>query len=404
MSTKRAVVVGAGVVGTLTAEALWNKGYEVTVVEKNDFPALGTSFGNAGQLCGPFCLPFAAPGFLTSFFKKSFANKGVGLSFADAIKNLPWLFRFFKNCEWDRYRENSETMLRLAYESVAALETVRLRHQLDFEFRFNCGKLYLYDSSSALHSSNQLLQLRRQIGYDVQALSAAECIALEPLLGKTSLNFAGGIYASDSSVGDCAVFTQKLAQRLQSKGVEFKFHTDAHHLITSRGKVTGLETSDGQLSGDLVVLATANGTAKLLPGALRAKYLIAPLKGYSVTLPLLGEGPKGTITDASRAVAFSVLGDSLRVTGGAFLSSSTVTHTHEIKRLLSLGKAWFPGAADYDVEPSLGWSGLRPVSPSSAPYIGRTDLEGLLINTGHGGFGWTCAAGSAQRLVNAVVA
>src|SRR5690554_4251835 len=128
MRAKRAIVIGAGVVGTLTAEALWEHGYDVTVLEKNPMAGLGTSFANAGQLCGPFCLPFASPGFFTGFLKKSLAGKGVGLRFTDALKHIPWLIHFIHNSNSSRYTENSEAMLRLAYESIGSLEAVRARH------------------------------------------------------------------------------------------------------------------------------------------------------------------------------------------------------------------------------------------------------------------------------------
>src|SRR5690606_19120164 len=119
-----AVVVGAGIVGTVTAEALWNKGYQVTVIEKNSEPALGTSAGNAGQLCGPFCLPFGGPGFLPMFIKKSIGGMGVGANLFDVLRNLPWALKFMQNCSLAAYRMNGEMMLRLAHESVAALDAI----------------------------------------------------------------------------------------------------------------------------------------------------------------------------------------------------------------------------------------------------------------------------------------
>lgn len=402
MGNKRAVVLGAGIVGMLTAEALWHEGFEVIVVDQHSHPAFDTSFANAGQLCAPFCLPFAAPGFLPSFLKKSVSSSGVGFSLGTVLRNTSWLFQFFRNCSWESYKRNSVSMLKFAFESIDTFETVRNRHDIEFNYRPNCGKLYLYDTVTALHSRNQLLDIRNQIGLNVEILTAKQCMDREPLLNNSSIKFAGGIYSPDSSVGDCAAFTQQLAKSLEKKGVQFHFLTKATGLVIKNEKLVGIDTSKGFIHAPMAVLSTATGTAQLLPKSMRSAFLVAPLKGYSITLPLTGEGPKGTITDSSRAVAFSVLGDSLRLTGGAFLSDSKKLEAKEIERLLKLGKAWFPDAAVYNVDPATGWSGLRPVTPSSMPYIGKTHIGGLLMNTGHGAFGWTFGAQSARRLVKAL--
>lgn len=402
MKQKRAVVVGAGIVGTVTAEALWNKGYQVTVIEKNSEPALGTSAGNAGQLCGPFCLPFGGPGFLPMFIKKSIGGMGVGANLFDVLRNLPWALKFMQNCSLAAYRMNGEMMLRLAHESVAALDAILDRHSVEFAYKPNCGKLYLYDSPSALTAETQLIDVRREIGYDVHVLNKSECLEVEPALQRSHVDFAGGIYATDSSLGDCALFTRNLARTLQEKGVSFHYGMSADKVIRRHGKTQGISVDGSLIDTDVVVLTSAIGTKKILPPELRSLYPMVPLKGYSVTLPLLGDAPAGSVTDAKRAVAVSVLGNALRVTGGAYLSSSTTVPPRQIQRILDVAKGWFPDAAHYDISADSGWAGLRPASPRSVPYIGRTEVPGLFVNTGHGGFGWTCAAASAQRLLTAI--
>ena len=48
------------------------------------------------------------------------------------------------------------------------------------------------------------------------------------------------------------------------------------------------------------------------------------------------------------------------------------------------------------------WAGLRPATPSNVPVIGRTRVENLYLNTGHGTLGWTLAAGSGRALADLV--
>jgi D-amino-acid dehydrogenase len=60
----------------------------------------------------------------------------------------------------------------------------------------------------------------------------------------------------------------------------------------------------------------------------------------------------------------------------------------------------FPDACDYD-SPSY-WAGLRPLTPSNVPYIGRSKIANLFLNTGHGTLGWTMGAGSGQAIAEIV--
>ncbi|MFX7760075.1 FAD-dependent oxidoreductase, partial [Acinetobacter baumannii] len=55
-----------------------------------------------------------------------------------------------------------------------------------------------------------------------------------------------------------------------------------------------------------------------------------------------------------------------------------------------------PDAGDFDA--AEAWAGLRPCTPGNVPLIGRSRINGLWYNTGHGSLGWTLACGSARLL------
>ena len=44
------------------------------------------------------------------------------------------------------------------------------------------------------------------------------------------------------------------------------------------------------------------------------------------------------------------------------------------------------------------WTGLRPATPHAAPILGRSRIENLYLNIGHGMLGWTLAAGSGALI------
>ncbi len=60
----------------------------------------------------------------------------------------------------------------------------------------------------------------------------------------------------------------------------------------------------------------------------------------------------------------------------------------------------FPGMAK--PEDTQYWTGLRPATPSNIPYIGKTKLPNLFLNTGHGTLGWTHSCGSAQAIADII--
>ena len=55
-------ILGSGVIGVTTAYYLAKLGHEVTVVDREEGPALETSFANAGQVSPGYASPWAAPG------------------------------------------------------------------------------------------------------------------------------------------------------------------------------------------------------------------------------------------------------------------------------------------------------------------------------------------------------
>ena len=58
----RVLVLGSGVIGTVSAYYLARQGFEVTVVDRQPAPAMETSFANAGQVSPGYASPWAAPG------------------------------------------------------------------------------------------------------------------------------------------------------------------------------------------------------------------------------------------------------------------------------------------------------------------------------------------------------
>lgn len=404
MANKSVIIVGAGIVGLTTAETLVHRGYKVTVVEQQAGVSQGASKGNGGQLCSAFCLPFNAPGFWVRLLRAQSAARGAGFSWTTALSHLAWARAFFNQSTHANYIENATRLLSLGRLAERQLDTMLDRHKLAFHYKKNCGKLYLYRNENALRAWTQLLGVRENLGYRIQVLDKTDCLAVEPALAQSSIDFAGGLYVKESSVGNCAVFSEDLTKKLQAQGVEFIFGFNAKELLHARGRVCGVESiQSAHVEGDAVVLTAGLGAPALLPNGLRRRYRVAPFKGYSVTLPAHNTClPKGTITDADGAVAVSVLGDKVRISGGVILDARPGVDQRQIQRIVTAAQQWFPAIRELAFSDMAPWAGHRPTTPSGVPYVGATSEFGLFLNFGHGSFGWTLAPATAS-LVSAQI-
>src|SRR3546814_9249199 len=82
--------------------------------------------------------------------------------------------------------------------------------------------------------------------------------------------------------------------------------------------------------------------------------------------------------------------------GTAELSGySRALNTIRCDNMTQLARELFPTALDFDNV--CYWSGLRPTTPSNVPLIGRTKIQNLYLNTGHGTLGWTMGVGRSEE-------
>ena len=111
--------------------------------------------------------------------------------------------------------------------------------------------------------------------------------------------------------------------------------------------------------------------------------------------------PWSRLADGTRKVGVVRIGDRIRVAGTAeFTGYDASLNSDRIENLRRYFSESFP---DYpNLSAGKAWTGLRPMTPDGIPYLGRTPIRGLYLNTGHGHLGWTMSCGSAQAVANLV--
>jgi D-amino-acid dehydrogenase len=131
----RVMVLGAGVIGTSCAYYLLKAGHEV-VLDRQNGPALETSFANAGGICPGFAGPWAAPGMAAKVARWLFACHApiVWRPRLDPYQ-WRWLFQFLRNCTPERFARNKARMQRIAHYSKACLKDLRADTGITFDQR-----------------------------------------------------------------------------------------------------------------------------------------------------------------------------------------------------------------------------------------------------------------------------
>lgn len=401
------VVIGAGLAGVTAAWSLREAGHTVSVVERREAAGLETSFANGGQISVSHPEPWANPG-APLLLLRWLGRRDAPLLFrfpAEAAR-IRWGLSFLRECFPGRTRRNTRAIANLATYSARKLR--ELRHTLDLHYdESNRGILHLYFTPGELRHGRQQQRLLQKHGIGARMLDIDECIAIEPSLAQLRGRLRGAMLGVEDESGDAYVFTQALAQKAAAAGVQFHFGCKAERLVVSGKRIGAVDIIDaggrtGAVSGDAFVI-TAGSYSGALVAPLGEKLPIYPVKGYSATLNLRRPErvPQTSITDESRRIVCSRLGNQLRVAGTAELNGFDLSlDPLRCQALLDWTEEMFPGACDLS-NPHF-WAGLRPTTPSNLPLVGRSRISNLFYNTGHGTLGWTLACGTAQALTDIV--
>ncbi len=397
------MVLGAGITGVTTAWYLRQAGFDVSVVDRQAASGLETSFANGGQISLSHPEPWANPAAPWQVLRW-LGRDDAPLKIRPTTDPAQWLWaaRFVRECLPWRTRRNTEAIAALAAWSGECLRRLRADTGLQYD-QLERGILHLFFSPAEYAHAPARAALLQRFGIEARVCDADECVAIEPALAAQRAQLSGGLYAPGDESGDAFRFTQELAQRLQGGGMRFHWRTEIRRLAHSGGLINGAEVRDpdgrsGMLKADAFVVCLGSHGARLV-APLGERLPIYPVKGYSVTAPVVdpARAPMVSLTDESRRIVCSRLGERLRIAGTAELNGfDTTIRPERIRGILDWAAQRFPGAID--PAQAVPWAGLRPATPGNLPVIGKGRGVNLWFNTGHGTLGWTLACGSAAAL------
>jgi len=407
----KVIVLGSGIVGTASAWFLNQAGHDVTVIERQPGPAQETSFANGCQISVSHSEPWANPSAPKKILKWLGKEDAPLLyRFRAELLQWEWGMNFLRECSPARTAHNIRQCMAMADFSRQTTQAVRAETGIEYDL-LTRGIMHFFTDREDFDASQVGAKLMTSLGCPRHTIDADEVVRLEPALAGIRDKIVGGDFTPSDESGDSRVFTLGLAKKAEERGVQFRFNTSATRLLTTgagaSSKITGVEVinSTGQhevLTADAYVVSFGSFSTSFLE-PLGIHLLIYPAKGYSATYPVKNPdaAPYISLIDAGHKLVFSRLGNRLRVGGTAEINGyGRELNSVRCEALTRRTRELFPDACDWD-QPHF-WTGLRPMTPSNIPYIGKTKYGNLFLNTGHGTLGWTMGCGSGRAIADIV--
>jgi len=397
-------ILGAGITGVTTAYALLNRGYSVTVFDKNRYAAMQTSFANGGQLSASNAEVWTQASTILKGIKWMFKRDAPLL-----VNPMPnwhkysWMAEFVSNIP--KYESNTIETARLAIAAREHLYSWAEKENIDFDQEMK-GILHFYTDKKGYEHATRVNELLCKGGLNRQSVSADEMRSIEPALHG---DFYGGYYTPSDSTGDIHKYTRGLAAACQRLGAEFVFDARVKTL-THTGRGIEIKHAEDNTSNNLShfdgVVVCAGIESRHFAAQLGDRVNVYPVKGYSITVELNDEesqasAPYVSLLDDDAKIVTSRLGkDRFRIAGTAeFNGENYDIRDDRIRPLTEWCRTYFPGVNTDKVIP---WAGLRPMMPNMMPRVGPGKQTGVFYNTGHGHLGWTLSAATADMIAQRI--
>jgi glycine oxidase len=346
----RVAIIGGGIMGCASAEALAARGVEVILLERA-VPGAEASSAAAGIL-GAQVESHAAPHLRKTFV----AARALYAAWAEELREM--------------------TGVDIGYRKSGVVRVA-----------FDEADLSMLQDEAREQTNDGLAAL---------SLSRAELLRVEPEVARSAL---GGVHFADDAQVDPKALLRALVVRIASQRVEQRAGVLVRSVWVREGRCKGVVLEDGKLEADAVVLA-AGSWSSLVGGLPEGLAKVTPARGQMV---LLEERPPRI-----SSIVFGPHGYVVPRGDGRVLCGSTLEHVG-FRREVTAGGVSTILARAIDLVPRLAsaefsgaWANFRPQAATSEPLIGASPVHGLFLATGHHRNGILLAKHSANLVADAV--
>jgi glycine oxidase len=238
------------------------------------------------------------------------------------------------------------------------------------------GTLQAIFTPNAREELSTVIALHHGLGLKAEPLRAEDARELEPALSE---ELEAAVLRPEEASVDNRALTQAVLGAAQRSGVQFFAGSEVEAIWREGGRCVGLHLKSERIEAPWTVIAAGCFSANIEGVAAYAP--VRPAKGQMIALR--ADDLKIERVLWSEKIYLVPRND------GRILAGATVEYTGFEKGLTAGGLEKIlagtlelsPGLKNARVEET--WAGLRPDSPDHLPILGSTELDGLLIATGH---------------------
>ncbi len=389
----KVAVLGAGIIGVCCAVELQRRGYEVTLIDKND-PGKETSYGNAGVIARSSMIPFNHPGIWKSL-PKLMGNKTTSFRYDPSFvaANINWAARFLKRANQKDFGDTTRALDGLIQLSTRKHE--EMISTLGLEKKLNRkGWLYLYRQNATYERSRLIRDTFNRFGVATKVLARDEITKLEPDLAPI---FTKGLWIQDTlSFEDpgslvaayASYFKSNAGNVIKAKIQSLKACKDGYEVALDNNDI---------LKVDQAVIAMGPWAKTFL-------------KNFGYHVPLVFERGyhmnfshdkkrklRRPIYDVDGGYVLAPMSNGVRLTTGVELAEQEAAPNYnQLNAAETVARDAFPLDTPLDPKP---WLGSRPTLPDCRPIIGQAPRhKGLWLAIGHQHIGFSTGPGTASVL------
>jgi D-amino-acid dehydrogenase len=395
---KDCVIIGGGIIGFCTAYYLAKDGHKVTILDKGNIDS-GASFVNAGYITPSHFMPLSSPGIITKGLKWMLDSRSpfyVKPRLDPDFLNWAWCFR--KSATAAKVEKAIPVLREINLLSRELYQELKDAREFDFSYNHQ-GLLMCYKTDRAGEEEAQIAAIAAKGGMEVSHFSKEELNQKYP---DASYNVEGAYFYDTDAHMTPDEFMQQMREYLVQKGVEFRPHTAVEDFVVSGNRIEAIETSQGRITADEVILTAGTWSSKIA-GRLGLRMLLEAGKGYSFNLKR-ETGIKVPSILVEAKVAVTPMNGFTRFAGTMELGG--INHNINKLRVETIAAAagnYFDGLQVSEEEKGTARAGLRPCSPDGLPYIGRTQkIKNLSIGTGHAMMGWSLGPATGKILAEVI--
>ena len=238
------------------------------------------------------------------------------------------------------------------------------------------GALDLLLNGTGQAEIDEILALHHGAGLRAEVLSGPEAREIEPAL---TGELRAAIHRPDEGSLDNRLLTEATLEAARRKGTEIFPGNGAKALWTDGAKCKGLQLQNGRVEARWTVIAAGCFSARIEGVAAYAP--VIPAKGQMMALRCNSVNLR---KDLWSGHTYLVPRHDGRIIAGSTVEYEGFDRNVTVggmRKILSGAISLVPALESARIEET--WAGLRPDTPDHLPILGPTDLDGLLIATGH---------------------